>query len=117
MSIVPKAETLQKQHKNESTMFQTVLTKCTEQILWTNNNTTKTHTIFSIPLFLIAYPGYNMKQCRLYLVKTLERNNYTVKFILPNYLHIDWACKTKNIDILKKYIEMNPDAEIEIKHV
>lgn len=72
-------------------IFQIVLTKCVEKIVYTNRHTDKTFIIFEVPQVLIGYPTYDMRSCILFLKHELELENYLVDFIEPFYLYIDWG--------------------------
>jgi hypothetical protein len=88
-------------------IFEIVLSKCVEKIVYTNRHTDKTFVIFEVPKLLIGYPMYDMKSCILYLINKLSSSGYLVEFIDPFYLYIDWGCvsqstssKIKNINKL-----------------
>lgn len=75
----------------KSDVYNIVLNKCIEKILYTNRHTDKTYVIFEVPKFLIGCPLYDMKSCILYLISQLSQNKYMVEFIEPFYLYIDWG--------------------------
>lgn len=94
-----------------------VLNKCIEKIIYTNKHTDQTYIFFDVPRFLIDYPFYDMNSCVMFIMNKLVPNNYTVSFIAPFYLYIDWSTYKKNSlhisdklrlqtkELLKKYPE------------
>jgi hypothetical protein len=109
-------------------IFNIVLNKCIEKIIFTNKNTDKTFIIFEIPKLLIGYPNYDMKNCILFIIKKLSEKDYLIEFIEPFYLYIDWGSKPieqklkdKTIlsiqkkNLLNKYPDLSkyPDSKIE----
>lgn len=95
MNDIPSIDSL---HREKSTkedckiqIFNIVLSKCVEKIVYTNRNTDKTFVIFEVPKLLIGFPSYDMKLCILFLMKQLTHRNYIVSFIEPFYLLIDWG--------------------------
>lgn len=81
------------QSKNK--IFQSVLNKCVEKIIYTNRYTDKTFVIFEVPKVLVGYPTYDYTTCILYIINQLSNKQYKVSFIDPFYLYIDWG--TNNI--------------------
>ena len=73
-----------------------VLNKCIEKIVYTNKHTDQTYIFFDVPRFLIDYPFYDMNSCVMFIMNKLVPNNYTVSFIAPFYLYIDWSNDIKN---------------------
>lgn len=73
-----------------------VLNKCIEKIMYTNKHTDQTYIFFDVPKFLIDYPFYDMNSCVMFIMNKLIPNNYTVSFIAPFYLYIDWSNDIKS---------------------
>lgn len=107
-------------------IFNIVLNKCIEKIVFTNKNTDKTFIIFEIPKLLIGYPNYDMKNCILFIIKKLSERGYLIEFIEPFYLYIDWGSKPaepklkekfdiQKKNLLNKYPDLSkyPDSKIE----
>lgn len=109
-------------------IFNIVLNKCIEKIIFTNKNTDKTFIIFEIPKLLIGYPNYDMKNCILFIIKKLSEKGYLIEFIEPFYLYIDWGSKPvesklkektlfsiQKKNLLNKYPDLSkyPDSKIE----
>ena len=95
MNEIPSIVSLQQERfQKENTkndIFEIVLKKCVEKILYTNKNTDKTYIIFEVPKILIGYPSYDMKSCLLFLINSLNNKGYLTEFIEPFYLYIDWG--------------------------
>lgn len=85
-------KTQKENYKND--MFNIVLNKCIEKIIYTNKHTDKTYIIFEVPKLLIGYPNYDMKSCILFIIHKLNQNGYIIEFIEPFYLYIDWGSRT-----------------------
>jgi hypothetical protein len=84
----------QEKHIKESSkhgIFNIVLNKITQKIIYTNRHTDQTYIIFEIPKILIGYPQYDMKSCLLFIMNKLTNNGYIVEFMQPFYLYIDWG--------------------------
>jgi hypothetical protein len=92
---IPDIRSLQKEKQQKenikNNIFSTVLNKCIEKIVSTNNSTDKTFIIFEVPRILIGITSYDMNACILYLIKQLSAKEYKVDFIEPCYLYIDWG--------------------------
>ena len=103
--IIPNINSLHKEQKikndTQTNIFNIVLNKCIEKILYTNKFTSNTFIIFEVPHILIGFTSYNRESCILFLMKELTKNDYKVDFIEPHYLYIDWGTKSRknNLDI------------------
>jgi hypothetical protein len=95
MSKIPTIDSLRQEksikENSKIDIFNVVLNKCIEKIVYTNRHTDKTFVIFEVPKILIGYPMYDMNTCILFLINKLAQNNYMVHFIDPFYLYIDWG--------------------------
>jgi hypothetical protein len=102
MSNIPSIDNLHKEkvvkEKSKIEIYNVVLNKCIEKIVYTNRHTDKTFVIFEVPKILIGYPLYDMKSCILFLINKLAQNNYLIEFIEPFYLYIDWGTKKQRIE-------------------
>jgi hypothetical protein len=78
---------------NKIDIYNIVLNKIIEKILYTNRHTDKTYVIFEVPKILIGYPQYDMKSCILFIINKLSLNDYFVEFMDPFYIYIDWGSK------------------------
>ena len=99
-SSIPTIDSLHqeksKKEQSKSDIFNIVLNKCIEKIVYTNRHTDKTFVIFEVPKILIGYPMYDMRSCLLFLIGRLSASGYLVEFIDPFYLYIDWGCSQQS---------------------
>ncbi len=111
MNKLPDIFSLQREKeklfKARQQVFDIVLKKCIEGILFTNKNN-KTFFIFEVPKIIIGEPLYNYKVCLLYIIDKLKMKKYKVEFIEPNGLYIDWAESNSSLrkhteELLKKF--------------
>jgi hypothetical protein len=79
-------------------IYNIVINKCVEKIVYTNRHTDKTYIIFEIPKILIGYPNYDMKSCILFVINKLSQSGYMIEFIEPFYLYIDWGSPVNKIN-------------------
>lgn len=95
MSKIPSIESLIKEKNikdnSKQEIFNIVLKKCIDKIIYTNRHTDKTFVIFEVPKILIGYPSYDINSCIRFLIAELTRKKYLVNFIEPFYLYIDWG--------------------------
>lgn len=114
---IPEIKTLYKEKINKDNskknLFNIVLNKCIEKIIYTNKHTDKTFIIFEVPHILIGTPSYDKNACVVFLINELKKKEYKVEYIDPYYLYIDWGSnftKENKIDNLESYIyTSNPE--------
>jgi|LakMenE01Jun11ns_1017448.scaffolds.fasta_scaffold9863800_2 hypothetical protein len=90
---------------NKIDIYNIVLNKIVEKILYTNRHTDKTYVIFEVPKILIGYPQYDMKSCILFIINRLSLNDYFVDYLDPFYIYIDWGSKESRKEIYKRKIK------------
>lgn len=101
----------QEKHIKESSkhdIFNIVLNKITQKIIYTNRHTDQTYIIFEIPKILIGYPQYDMKSCLLFIMNKLSNNGYIVEFMQPFYLYIDWGSPINSNNITNNITNKMP---------
>jgi hypothetical protein len=111
----PDIPSIMSLHKEKSTkesskndIFNIVLNKIVQKIVYTNRHTDQTYVIFEIPQILIGYPQYDMKSCILFVMNRLSANGYIVEFVQPFYLYIDWGKSSfENSQNIVKHQMMN----------
>ncbi len=95
MSNIPNINSLHKEKmikkKSKDSIFEIVLNKCVQKIIHTNKHTDQSFIYFEVPNFLVGVPSYDKLECISYLIKQLSEKNYTVEFIEPFYLYVDWG--------------------------
>lgn len=107
--------------KARNEMFNVVLNKCIDDIVYTNKFTDKTYIIFEVPDIIIGFNNhrYDKMSCITYLIHAFTARKYVVDFIEPCNLYIDWGTnidykvnpsinpttklKTQTSELLKKY--------------
>lgn len=111
MHNIPSITSLHKEKYIKETykidIYNIVLNKCVEKIIYTNSNTDKTYIIFEIPKILIGYPNYDMKSCILFVINKLSQNGYIIDFIEPFYLYIDWGSPSQSSYINTNNVKSN----------
>jgi hypothetical protein len=45
---------------------------------------------YVMPEVLVGYPNYNLSECLVYIVDSLENNGFLTRYIHPNLLFISW---------------------------
>jgi hypothetical protein len=81
--------------KGKAKMFNIVLNKCIEKIIYTNRHTDQTFILFEVPHFLIGFPNYDRIECIRFLIGELKLKEYKAEYIDPFYLYIDWGTNKK----------------------
>ena len=76
---------------SKNDIFNIVLNKIVQKIVYTNRHTEQTYVLFEIPQILIGYPQYDMKSCLLFVMNRLSSSGYFIEFIDPFYVYIDWG--------------------------
>ena len=64
----------------------------------------KTTCFFAIPEFIIGVPLFDVNELRQYMMNSLEKNGFTLMYLHPNWLMIDWTEKKKSLQKVKKKI-------------
>ena len=60
---------------------------------------------FAIPEFLIGVPLYDVQELKTYMMNSLEKNGFTLMYMHPNWLMIDWTsnCTSSIIEYIYDY--------------
>lgn len=90
-SILTLYDERSRKEKSKQDIYNIVLNKCVEKIVYTNRHTDKTYVVFEIPSILIGHPKYDMKSCTLFIIRALSEHRYYVEFIEPSSVYIDWG--------------------------
>jgi hypothetical protein len=109
INILHKEKYIKEEAKND--VFNKVLNKCIEKILYTNKNTDQTFIYFEVPHTIINCANYDRISCIMFLMNAFSLKQYYTEFIEPYYLYIDWSNNSKNIDdnAYIKSITSNPE--------
>ena len=69
--------------------FKKILEMCLSKIeIVATTNTAKTW--FEIPAFVLGFPSYEMSEAAAYVIRKLKKNGFTVFFLNPNIIFINW---------------------------
>jgi hypothetical protein len=98
-------------------IFDNVLNRCVEKIIFTNKYTDKTFVIFEVPQIIIGHPNYDYKICILYLMSQLTQKHYKVSFLEPFYIYIDWGSEVINTTSSKHSIDNNDKLKKQTKEL
>ena len=81
--------------------YDDILKKCHIRIKY-YSKFEKTTCFFAIPEFIIGVPLYDVSELKNYMMKSLEKNGFTLMYLHPNWLMIDWSEKKKTIESAHK---------------
>ena len=76
-------------------IYEKILKKCHSRIKTTarlNNN--MNFCFYSVPKYIFGIPLYDSKSCILYVISSLIKNGFDVRYTHPNLLFISWIGKT-----------------------
>jgi len=86
-------ETINNKNKVRMEKFDMILQRIHSRIKY-NARLEKTYCFFQIPEFIIGVPLYNVSDLRNYLINSLNRNGFTILYVEPNWLFINWDLST-----------------------
>ena len=89
ISVKDLKEISEKKKKIKKECFKKLLELVNNKIILISK-TDQTSTWFEIPLFMLGYPNYEIKECSDYIIKKLKENEFKVNFLEPNILLINW---------------------------
>lgn len=69
--------------------YDTLLKKVHHRVT-TVSKRNETHCIFQLPLLVMGMPLYNPFECCGYLIHSLKKEGFLVKYFHPNILYINW---------------------------
>jgi len=77
--------------------YENILFKCHNRIKATSQVTDNLSCcFFTVPQYIYGIPLYDNKGCILYVVSSLLKNGFEVRYTHPNLLFISWMNKTNN---------------------
>ena len=74
-------------------IFEEILIKCHKRIKKSANQYNSHYCFYVIPRYVYGVPLYNYKNCLLYIIKSLTKNGFEVRYTHPNLLFISWLNK------------------------
>ena len=89
ISVKELKEIAERKKKIKKECFKKILELVNNKILLISK-TDQTSTWFEIPLFMLGYPTYEIKESSNYIIKKLSEKEFNVNFLEPNILLINW---------------------------
>jgi hypothetical protein len=89
ISVKELKEIAERKKKIKKECFKKILELVNNKILLISK-TDQTSTWFEIPLFMLGYPTYEIKESSDYIIKKLSEKEFNVNFLEPNILLINW---------------------------
>lgn len=71
--------------------YDKILQNCQEEIQYTHRNMRKYQMLFNIPRGVAEEPEYEFVGCVIYVIKSLRKNGFYVRFVRPNFVYVSWA--------------------------
>ena len=81
--------------------YDKILKQCHSRIKYYSKHEMTT-CFFAIPEFLIGVPLYDVNELKTYMMNSLEKNGFSLMYMHPNWLMIDWTAKKKSLQKVKK---------------
>ena len=91
--------------KNKLDIYENILKKCHFRIKSTAKLISAPNCCFFIvPRYIYGSPLYDINQCIMFLIQSLNNNGFEVLYTNPNLLYISWEGKKnpKNFKVLQK---------------
>ena len=79
--------------KNKEEIYEKILSKCHIRIKLSAKSNNYGCCFYSIPKYIYGMPIYDYKLCLIYIVKSLTKNGFDLKYTHPNLLFISWKGK------------------------
>jgi hypothetical protein len=89
LNITDLYDTINNKNKVRMEKFDMILKRIHSRIKY-NANLERTFCFFQIPEFIIGIPLYNVNDLRNYLINSLKKNGFTILYVEPNWLFINW---------------------------
>jgi hypothetical protein len=97
LSISDLHSEIEKRETRKSKIYESVLNKCQNRIITTNQKTNDCYCLYVVPTFMFGVPLYNMSDCIVHIMKDLTNKGFKLNYTHPNFLYISWIEKpTKN---------------------
>jgi len=84
-----------KQQQKKLDVYNKILNKIYNKIQLVNKRK-KTDLIYEIPNYIFGFPLYNKKTCTVFIISSIRKKGFLVKFNFPNILYISWDDLIKN---------------------
>jgi hypothetical protein len=86
--------------------YDDILKKCHTRIKY-YSQINRTYCFFQIPEFIFGMPLYDISELRIYIMNSLQNNGFTILYVDPNWLFINWEIKKDS----KKITQAKPQAK------
>lgn len=93
----------QKKDERKNEIYTNILKSCHNSIIRANYK--KEECFYRVPAVKFDAPSYKLNDCVAFLVFNLTQNGFSVKFIKPNYLYINWSSENSLKKSKKLYNE------------
>lgn len=78
-----------KQQQKKLDVYNKILNKIYNKIKLVNKRK-KTDLIYEIPNYIFGFPLYNNRTCLVFIISSMRKKGFLVKFNFPNILYISW---------------------------
>jgi hypothetical protein len=78
-----------KQQQKKLDVYNKILNKIYNKIQLVNKRK-KTDLIYEIPNYIFGFPLYNNRTCLVFIISSMRKKGFLVKFNFPNILYISW---------------------------
>jgi hypothetical protein len=78
-----------KQQQKKLDIYNKILNKIYNKIQLVNKRK-KTDLIYEIPNYIFGFPLYNNRTCLVFIISSMRKKGFEVKFNFPNILYISW---------------------------
>lgn len=84
-----KTKFLKREETNKK-IYKNILQKCHNRILYASNQLDETHILYEIPSIIFGTPLFNRESCSFFIIQSLIKNGFKVKYLGNNFLFISW---------------------------
>jgi len=84
-----------KQQQKKLDVYNKILNRIYNKIQLVNKRK-KTDLIYEIPNYIFGFPLYNNRTCLVFIISSMRKKGFLVKFNFPNILYISWNDLIKN---------------------
>ena len=84
-----------KQQQKKLDVYNKILNKIYNKIQLVNKRK-KTDLIYEIPNYIFGFPLYNNRTCLVFIISSMRKKGFLIKFNFPNILYISWNDLIKN---------------------
>ena len=78
-----------KQQQKKLDVYNKILNKIYNKVKLVNKRK-KMDLIYEIPNYIFGFPLYNNRTCLVFIISSMRKNGFVIKFNFPNILYISW---------------------------